>query len=113
MKFDVETQTISLVGNDFGSDAYKWYSGAVASDGAIYVLPFCTQQILRIDPFLEFVTKLKADMEEHSEVPGFLFESAITKYRKAKVFQGRVHSYWYSMGRQRHRSVHGDRLVRE
>ena len=97
MKFDVETQTISLVGNDFGSDAYKWYSGAVASDGAIYVLPFCTEQILRIDPFLEFVTKLKADMEEHPEVLGFLSETndfgknlykdAITKYGKEKAVE--------------------------
>ena len=43
LKFDPETQSISLVGDDFGGLKLKWLYGAVASDGAIYCLPFCSE----------------------------------------------------------------------
>jgi hypothetical protein len=97
LKFDTETETLSLIGDDFGPFQYIWPNGAVASNGAIYCLPHDARQVLRIDPCQEFATKLKADMEEHPEALGFLFEtknfgktlyeSAITKYGKAKVFE--------------------------
>ena len=78
LKFDTETQTISLigdnfqtvsrVGDNFGELERKWPNGAVASDGAVYCLPATTtDQVLRIDPCQEFATKLKTDMEEHLE----------------------------------------------
>ena len=95
LKLDIETQTTSLIGDYFGISG--WFSGAVASDGAIYCLPPVAGKVFRIDPFQEFAMKLKADMKEHPEVLGFLFqtnkfdktlyESAIIKYGKAKVFQ--------------------------
>ena len=78
LKFDTETQTISRVGDDFGELERKWPNGAVASDGAVYCLPATTYQVLRIDPFQEeFATKLKADMEEHPKVLGFLFDTKL------------------------------------
>jgi len=74
MKFDVETQTTSHLGHNFGVFDLKLFSGAVASTGAIYCIPNHADKVLRIDTFQEFATKLEADMKEHSEVLGFLFE---------------------------------------
>ena len=64
LKFDTETQTISLigdnfqtvsrVGDNFGELERKWPNGAVASDGAVYCLVQANAgQVLRIE-FQEF-----------------------------------------------------------
>jgi hypothetical protein len=68
LKFDPETQSISLVGDDFGGLKLKWPNGAVASDGAIYTycLPVYMKYVLRIDPYLEFATKMKADISKET-----------------------------------------------
>ena len=55
LKFDPDTQQLpSLVGDDLGEGRGKLLNGAlVATDGAIYCISSCSNQILVIDPFME------------------------------------------------------------
>ena len=97
LKFDPETQAVSLVGNDFGDTFGKWSSGAAAGpDGAIYCIPCSATRVLAIDPFKEFAMKIQAEMEQYPEELGRLFrkkhedskttyECAVTKFGIEKV----------------------------
>ena len=57
MKFNVPSQKQSLVGNKVGYGRYKWWGGALASNGMIYCTPFNAEQVLEINskPVLEEV----------------------------------------------------------
>ena len=97
VQFDILTQSVSLVGDDFGNKYFKWWGGALSpGDGAIYCIPSSAKQVLSIDPLKEFSMNLKASMEEHPEKLGFLFkmkkgatacDSAIARYGKERVFR--------------------------
>lgn len=97
LKFDPETQVISLVGNDYGNEDHKWMGGVVASDGVIYCMPCSANRVLAIDPFKEFALSLQNNIEQYPEELGRLFvmnehgkttfESAIIKFGEHKVFQ--------------------------
>ena len=74
LKYDPHSNQTSLVGFDFGSERRKWSNGALATDGVIYYIPGAVTQVLAIDPLGEFSLATKANMEEHPEKFGFLFQ---------------------------------------
>ena len=100
LKFDPETQQLpSLVGDDLGEGRYKWQGGALATDGAIYCIPFKATQILAIDPFKECFATLQTNMplypdelgrlflkDEEEECDETFFESSLRKFGGDKVF---------------------------
>lgn len=100
LKFDPVTKHMSLVGNSLGGINFTrfntcWKSGASASNGAIYCIPFVADQVLCIDPLKEFTTHLKEDLEQHPEKLGLaLFESscAIRKFGAARAFHAFVNT---------------------
>ena len=71
LKYDPHSNQISLVGDNF--DCFYMH-GALATDGVIYCMPFGAKQVLAIDPLGEFSLETKANMEEHPEEFGFLFQ---------------------------------------
>ena len=73
LKYDPHTNKTSLVGCDFGSEEWKWSTGALAPDGVIYCIPDRSNQVLAIDPWGEFLEGTKADMKAHPERFGYLF----------------------------------------
>ncbi len=90
LKFDPETRSISLVGDFFfgtttdtaaaaatntaGSrPTSKWCSGAAASDGHIYCIPFNSNQVLSINPFREFAMTIQKNMKFYPKELGRLF----------------------------------------
>jgi hypothetical protein len=99
LKFDPETQQLpSLVGDDLGEGYGKWMGGALASDGAIYCIPYFSTQVLVIDPFKEISMKIKDNFRQHPQELGRLFvkdgkcdetffESSLRKFGGEKVFQ--------------------------
>jgi hypothetical protein len=100
LKFDPETQQLpSLVGDDLGGGALdKWWSGALARDGVIYCIPFCSSLVLVIDPFKEFSGTLQSNMPLYPQELGRLFlkdegcdetffESSLRKFGCDKVFE--------------------------
>ena len=101
LKFDPETQQLpSLVGDDLGEGRYKWQGGALATDGAIYCIPFKATQILAIDPFKEFSATLQTNMtlypdelgrlflkDEEEQCDETFFESSLRKFGGVKVFE--------------------------
>ena len=98
LKFDPETQEVSLVGNVTGSEGgTKWISGAAGAGGAIYCMKFDATRVLVIDPFTEFKTEQHANMEQQPGKLGCLFdkneygktfyECSVTKFGFEKVFQ--------------------------
>ena len=95
-----ETQQLpSLVGGDLGEGTYKWADGALATDGAIYCVPFCSSQVLTIDSFKEFSATLQTNMKLYPDELGRLFlkdeeecdktffESSLRKFGGDKVFE--------------------------
>ena len=48
-KYNIETETSELVGDDFADD-YKWMSGAVADDGCLYCFPYKHKIIVKFNP---------------------------------------------------------------
>jgi hypothetical protein len=100
LKFDPETQQLpSLVGDDFGrQQGDKWNGGALATDQAIYCIPFSSSQVLTIDPFKELSMTLQTNMKMHPQELGHLFvkddeerdetffESSLRKFGGEKVF---------------------------
>ncbi|GAH08437.1 unnamed protein product, partial [marine sediment metagenome] len=98
LKFDPETQQLpSLVGDDLGEGHGKWQGGALATDGAIYCIPFATNQVLAIDPFKELSMTLQNNFRQHPQELGSLFakdrkcdktfyDSAVRKFGGEKVF---------------------------
>ena len=104
LKYDPHTNQTSLVGCDFGSErSHKWSNGALAADGVIYCIPMSFNQVLAIDPLGEFLETISANMEEHPETFGFLFQTievnpkkklskthfdhAVVKFGQKKVFE--------------------------
>ena len=95
LKYDPHSNlTSSLVGYKF--DDHKWHSGTLASDDVIYCLPsLISSQVLAIDPLGELLAKTKANMQEHPEDFGSLFQtieadedsdvSSLTKFDLAVV----------------------------
>jgi hypothetical protein len=95
-----ETQQLpSLVGGDLGEGTYKWADGALATDGAIYCVPFCSSQVLAIDSFKELSATLQTNMKLYPDELGRLylkdeeecdktfFESSLRKFGGDKVFE--------------------------
>jgi len=102
LKFDPETQQLpSLVGDDLGGGDEKWKGGALATDDAIYYIPFDeSSRVLAIDPFKEYSVVLQTNMalypdelghlflkEEGEECDETFFESSLRKFGGDKVFQ--------------------------
>ena len=87
------------MGDDLGEEVYKWQGGALlATDGAIYCIPFAATQILAIDPFKEFSATLQTNMTLYPDELGRIFlkdeereerffESSLRKFRGDKVFE--------------------------
>ena len=82
LKYDPNTNQTSLVGGDYGISAfYKWSAVCLASNGVIYCFPHFAynfpqfaDRILSIDPWKEFCTTVKDNIEEYPQDFGFLFE---------------------------------------
>jgi hypothetical protein len=103
LKFDPETQQLpSLVGDDLGGERrYKWLSGALATDVAIYCIPSDAKHILVIDPFKELAMTMQNTIHNYPEElhVGWLFAktsdgsnetfygSAVRKFGIEKVFK--------------------------
>ncbi len=97
LKFDPQTKSSSLVGDDLGANFMKYTSGILGYSGAIYCIPSNAKQVVIIDPCKEFVMNLQAEIEQHPETFGRLFEKnedgravyddAVKKYGKEKIFQ--------------------------
>ena len=108
LKFDPETQQLPrLVGDGFGGFGKKWQGGALATDGAIYCIPYyyitpyiSTSRVLAIDPFKECSATLQTNMilypndlgrlflkDEKEECDESFFESSLRKFGGDKVFQ--------------------------
>ncbi len=49
LKFSIESQISSLIGENVGNLGYKYWGGALASNGSIYATPFNATQTLRVD----------------------------------------------------------------
>ena len=99
LKFDPETQQLpSLVGDDLGEEGYfKWMGGALATDGVIYCISYCSTQVLVIDPFKENTMTLHNNLRQHSQELGCLFvkeegdetffERSLRKFGGDEVFE--------------------------
>jgi hypothetical protein len=99
LKFDPETQQMpSLVGADIGQGYDKWKGGALATDGVIYCIPYCSKQILAIDPFKDISMTLQNNFRQYPHELGRIFAkddecnetfycSAVRKFGIEKVFK--------------------------
>jgi hypothetical protein len=99
LKFDPETQQLpSLAGGDLGQGDCKWQGGALASDDAIYCIPYYSTQILVIDPFKELAMSMHKNFKRHPQELGRLFVKdeecnetfyigAVRKFGIEKVFK--------------------------
>ena len=78
----------------------EWQGGALATDGAIYCVPFYSSRVLAIDPFKEFSATLQTNMtlypqelgrlfvkDEEEQCDETFFESSLRKFGGDKVFQ--------------------------
>ena len=72
LKYDPHSNQTSLVGDNFDC---CYTGGSLATDGVIYCMPPSAKQVLAIDPLGEFSLETKANMEEHPEEFGFLFQN--------------------------------------
>ena len=50
-------------------------TGALATDGVIYCIPYNANRVLSIDPLGEFLATTKANMQEYPEECGSLFQT--------------------------------------
>jgi hypothetical protein len=85
------------VGDDLGTGSYKWQGGALATDGTIYCIPYCSSRVLAIDPFKELAMTMQNNMHNYPEELGRLFAkdgrnetfygSAVRKFGIQKVFE--------------------------
>ena len=103
LKYDPHSNQTSLVGDDFGREKKKWYSGALAADEVIYCLSCTANQVLAIDPLREFSVAMKTNMQEYPGQFGSLiqiieaednsappltnFDHAVVKFGQSKVFE--------------------------
>ena len=64
------------MGDDFESGSRgKWHGGCLATDGVIYCIPSNANKVLAIDPLGEFLETTKANMEDHPDKFGRLFQT--------------------------------------
>ena len=63
-----------LVGEDLGEIEHKWYAAVMASNGDMYCIPNCAEQILVISPMRELVTTMKRRIQTFPETFGNIFE---------------------------------------
>jgi len=56
VEFNPATNTTRHVGDDFGDNKQKWFSGVLGPDGCIYGCPHNTKQILKYNPATETTT---------------------------------------------------------
>lgn len=75
-KFDTVTNTIIMIGFDFGDVLEKWVSGALAKDGCIYCPPYNAAHILKIDTNNDGVELIVLDNMELPEFRINLWASA-------------------------------------
>ena len=85
------------MGDDLGTGSYKWQGGALATDGTIYCIPYCSSRVLAIDPFKELAMTMQNNMHNYPEELGRLFAkdgrnetfygSAVRKFGIEKVFK--------------------------
>ena len=88
------------MGGDRGGGRSKWNGGGLATDGAIYCIPYVAKTILVIDPFKEFSATLKTNMtlypdelgrlflkDEEEQCDETFFESSLRKFGGVKVFE--------------------------
>ena len=76
LKYDPRSDKASLVGDNYEHmDTNRWMSGALAADGVIYCIPTHATKILAIDPIGEFLETNKANMQDHPEQFGCLFQT--------------------------------------
>jgi hypothetical protein len=85
------------VGDDLGTGSYKWQGGALATDGAIYCIPYVANQVLAIDPFKELAMTMQSNIHIYPEELGRLFAKdgcnetfyggAVRKFGIEKVFK--------------------------
>ena len=75
LKYDPYKISLELVGDTFEIGGWKWGSGALASDGIIYCVQSDAERILAIDPIGEFLATTKANMQDHPEQFGSLFQT--------------------------------------
>ena len=75
LKYDPHSKQTSCVGSQFEIDENNWLSGALATDGVIYCIPTLANQVLAIDPIGEFLATTKANMQDHPEKFGCLFQT--------------------------------------
>ena len=62
-KFNPVDESFTHIGPDFGNDKYKWYKGAMTSNGIIYCPPCDIEHgILKIDTNTDNVTELNRDL---------------------------------------------------
>ena len=76
LKYDPRSNKASLVGDNYEHmDINRWVSGALAADGIIYCIPTHATKILAIDPIGEFLETNKANMQDHPDQFGCLFQT--------------------------------------
>jgi hypothetical protein len=76
LKFDPETQQLpaSLVGDVLGGKGgFKWKGEALATDGFIYCIPYCSTQVVAIDPLKELAMTPHNNFRLHPQELGCLF----------------------------------------
>jgi hypothetical protein len=106
LKFDPETQHLPwLVGDDLGEELVEWQGRALATDGVIYCIQYCSTQVLAIDPFKELAMTMQNNIHQYPEELGRLFlakdggcketfyDSAVRKFGIEKVFKFLVEEY--------------------
>lgn len=104
LKFDPDSQQQLppiVVGGDLasvGTWGDKFRGGTLAPNGTIYFIPNDGNQILAVDPDMEFSMKLQRNLQMHPKELGRLFEkdedghesfyeNAVRKFGKKRVFQ--------------------------
>jgi hypothetical protein len=59
--------------HSWGVSWVRWNGGALATDGVIYCIPYCSTQVLAIDPFKEISMTLQNNFRQHPQELGRLF----------------------------------------
>ena len=63
LKYNSSTENVSLIGDYYGKESYKWEGAVLASDGYIYCIPLGARNILQIDS--RYINEKMLDIIEH------------------------------------------------
>ena len=85
------------MGDDFGTDTYKWKGGCLATDGGIYCIPGNAQRIIAIYRLKEHALTLKKNMDKHPEKLRCIFQPS----------DDIPHVNWIDKGRGKHIIITG------